>query len=535
MKKTVKKKTVKKKVISVIEIIWACACVIFAIFVLKYDIYGIINRVFPPEEIQSLNLTEKEKLEDFNFFFDTITSSMPMIDEYDSLYGFNVKERKEYYQELVRATKSDYEFFCVMSALTQEIPSFHTDLVSPESSDTLHCYNSKKTSSDRKVISYNYYWNDLIDDNTAISRDYYVFTYVDGEYLFNSTESTGTFDGEKASLLEIDGINVDDFVTSNIMMYNLFYDGKNAKPCRTKIVLNNIDGENKKVKLQLQDGTIIEKELSYSIYNEADFMYKKASDSKEKDYMFYETNDYAYLSLDNMSNPYGDEIKEKLANLNCSHVIIDLRGNYGGNTGYAAKYIYPSLFYNSIEEISDWYLPDSDANKVIVNDWANQLVHKFSRADESPYKTENGIRMLHAKSEQDYRGRNKENMDVILLTSQKTGSAADRFVSDMKKNNLALVVGNNTGGEGLMFSFNAMSLPNSCLVFVYMPSGAKNPDGSDNSVCGTKADVYINLSKSDFYTYNEMLENSEDCTLFENKLKYDTALKYCINYFEEDK
>ncbi len=83
-----------------------------------------------------------------------------------------------------------------------------------------------------------------------------------------------------------------------------------------------------------------------------------------------------------------------------------------------------------------------------------------------------------------------------------------------------------------MYSYNAMSLPNSRLVFIYMPSGAKNPDGSDNSVSGTKADVYINLSKEDFNTYNEMIESGEDYTSFEAKMKYDTILKYCVNLLE---
>ena len=104
----------KKKVISLIGILWACLCVVFVIIILKYNVKGIINSVFPPEEIQELNLTEEEKLEDFNFFFNTVTSGMPMINEYDSVYGFNITERKDYYQEMVKSTKNDYEFYCVM-------------------------------------------------------------------------------------------------------------------------------------------------------------------------------------------------------------------------------------------------------------------------------------------------------------------------------------------------------------------------------------------------------------------------------------
>ena len=47
--------------------------------------------------------------------------------------------------------------------------------------------------------------------------------------------------------------------------------------------------------------------------------------------------------------------------------------------------------------------------------------------------------------------------------------------------------------------------------------------------------MYINLSKEDFNTYNEMIESGEDYTSFEAKMKYDTILKYCVNLLEENK
>ena len=76
-----------------------------------------------------------------------------------------------------------------------------------------------------------------------------------------------------------------------------------------------------------------------------------------------------------------------------------------------------------------------------------------------------------------------------------TGSAADRFASDMKNAKLAVLIGNNTGGEGLMASYKASYLPNSGLVYIYMPGAAKNPDGSDNSAIGTSPNIYASDDK----------------------------------------
>lgn len=523
----------KKKVIIMIGVLWVCLCLAFVLISFKYEIKKIFNNIFSPTEITSLNLTEEEKLEDFNFFFDTVTSSIPMIDEYSSIYGFNFKEKKEYYEELVKATTTDYEFYCVMSALSQEIPSFHTDLVYPDSINSLHCYNSKQVSSERDVVAYNRYWTDLIEKESANKYNYCVFTYIDGKYLFNSAESTVDNELETAQLIEIDGKNIDEYITEKVYVYNLYYDGANSKPCRTKLVFNTFDGEKVKLKLKLSDGSFITKEFYYSLYSETTYLYTGTSEQEYKDYVIYETDNYTYIAINNMSNPYGDEIKKQLGKVKNRNVIIDLRENYGGNTEYAAKYIYPMLYSEDIEESNYWFMPNSKANQSINSDWANKILLNFNETEEHPYKTEKGIKMLCSEVKQSYKGEVKENKNVLILTSQKTGSAADRFASDMQKNGLAKIVGNNTGGEGLMYSYSAMYLPNSHLVFIYMPGGAKNPDESDNSVCGTKADIYINFSESDFYIYNEMIKNESDLSSFEAKLNYDTVLKYCVDYLGE--
>ena len=98
----------------------------------------------------------------------------------------------------------------------------------------------------------------------------------------------------------------------------------------------------------------------------------------------------------------------------------------------------------------------------------------------------------------------------------------------MQKNHLAVVMGNNTGGEGLMKSYNSVCLPNSRLVFIYTPGGALNPDGSDNSVCGTKPDIYVTQSIDDFYTYHMLLNDHADILDFDTRLKYDTVLRSSI-------
>jgi C-terminal processing protease CtpA/Prc len=126
-----------------------------------------------------------------------------------------------------------------------------------------------------------------------------------------------------------------------------------------------------------------------------------------------------------------------------------------------------------------------------------------------------------------YKGKQKQNKNVIILTRMNTGSAADRFVSDMKKNNMATVIGNNTGGEGLASSYNMVSLPNSKLAFIYMPGGAKNPDGTDNSLYGTAPDYYVTQSVEDYYA--ECEKDTDKAFDYTEDYEYDTVLRYAVD------
>jgi C-terminal processing protease CtpA/Prc len=113
------------------------------------------------------------------------------------------------------------------------------------------------------------------------------------------------------------------------------------------------------------------------------FFHIPMNEQEYKDYIFYETDNYSYIAINNMSNSYGDEIKEKLGKLRSDNVIIDLRENYGGNTEYAAKYIYPSIFSEDIVETSYWYMPNSEANQRITTDWQTNNA-QFQRGERTP-------------------------------------------------------------------------------------------------------------------------------------------------------
>ncbi len=519
-----------KKVRNIFLVIGAVFCFILLYIIFSGGLARAFNDLFPPAKVEKLDLTTQQKLEDFEFFYKTVTESMPAMEDYRLVYGFNIEDRKEYYKRLVEKTTTDYEFYCVMGAISQEIPSFHTDIVHPESYDKQNCYNGYNVREDREVIAHNLYWSELLEKEGGKKLNkYYAFSYVDGKYLLNaalslSDESDIPYNSQ---LVSVDGVDVDEFVKNQPMICNLYFDGKNNKPCRTRIVFNDTEGQMVQAELLTQSGETVVKRLCYSLYAEDRFLYYNAFDGGYENYECYEDEDYAYIAINNMSNSDGDKIKEKIKSFEQENIILDLRKNGGGKPSYAGEYIYP---YIADEEwhlvANEWYMPDSDGNKVV-----DRKEYIFESAKDSPYKEDSNIPMLVATDSASYRGSLEEEKNVIILTSNRTGSAADRFVNDMQKLGIATIVGNNTGGEGLMGSYCAMSLPNSRLVFVYMPGSAKNPDGSDNSAIGTKADIYSALSVEDFIAYTQAVCSGEKISDYEQKLKYDTVLKTAINLF----
>ena len=70
----------------ILSLLW-CA------LILRYEIKGVINALFPPRPCEEISLTEEEKIEDFLFVYETVVSSMPALKEYERIYGISFREK----------------------------------------------------------------------------------------------------------------------------------------------------------------------------------------------------------------------------------------------------------------------------------------------------------------------------------------------------------------------------------------------------------------------------------------------------------
>lgn len=527
-----------------------------------------INESSLSPEVSEINLTVDEKLEEFDFIYETLTENMPSLTFFKERYGIDFKENYEKYRKCISETKDDFDYYCTLEGIFAEIPSTHTNLLHPDYNAYLnnYGYNYDKFMATWNLKNHTDYWYELIDEKCreCYYKDYFVFNYYngDGKYFFNpdmgiareTDEYSGSF------VTAIDGIPVDEYIKNNIMLRQICYDDVNDKVFRTEIMFNsNSDyGRKVSVSLCLADGSTVEKELYMSCADDMIMYHGCIFDERYQDnvseqnesqengvpYYFYEDteNDLTYVWVSSVGYGFGEEIKKSLSEIKTSNIILDLRDNGGGIAYDFYDYLYTPLFNNDYTFTNNYYISETPVNK--DNIYRYNLIYDIYRAINFPLNYYEGDELKGMDS--GYRVVQENNnficyggqgdAKVYVLIGRNTASAADGFAAVVKQGTDAVLVGENTAGEGVGSSYVSVALPKSKLCFTYYPALAFNDDGSNNSVYGTMPDYYApQFSLGDLITRNNMInENGSNFAYaYENKIKWDSPLKYTVDLIRE--
>lgn len=506
----------------------------FSIYSLRYLIKYVYNIIFPPKTVENLDLTTEEKLEDFQYLYNTLITSMPQINQFKEIYGFSFSERKDEYEELIRNTNTDMEFYATMEAILQENSSFHTDFIYPTEYGMQNCYHKEAVSTDRNVISYANYWEQQLK-NLYQNNDsrFLSFVYQNGDYTYDDTESTEKSDSISGTLLSVNGMSVDEYITQHLSTFSMHYDGAEKKAYRRRIVFNDKHGSPCEITYQTHDGDVRTISRFMDILYEEIFWEERyerlntpENDTSYEPVISCADEKISYVKIDDMELSEAKAVKSAMKNIKTDYVILDLRENYGGYNWFAERYIYPYLFVDDFKEKHVFYISDSEQNHCFTKDLFLRLYFDMKKTDDNPFGL--NYAMLSANKINEYNGSADKNKKVVILTSVETGSAADNFVYDMKKNDCAYIIGNNTGGEGLGTSFCQYALPNSHLSFTYYPADAIGLDGLSNSVYGTAPDEYSESTDS-FVAYLQDHPTPTMAELIENDKTIRIAYDHLIN------
>jgi len=536
----------EKKVMIIMIVITVLLCLTAILFLhLNYRVYYVREANEKNDvTVTSVDLTDSQKLSDFDFLCQTIDESMAFKNEYELITKVNFDEYLEKYREKILETETDFDFYAIIYNMISNIPSAHTNIVPSYNQLCMsNIYNTDNICGIKNIDAYLDYWQLLSIEKAEQLRDfeYYPFTYITsdgGKYLYNNiTNVSSQFD--KNTIIEVNGIDIDEYIISDIYNPGIYFDGINQKYYKSVLIFSN-NPDHTPVDLLLQN----EKGEKYNETLYADFKYFiipsalnedvaiVESVSMENTYFFDDDkNDLSYCFIKRIDSQ-NKEMVSQILSKSRKNVIIDLRNNGGGNI-YSLKEALAPVINESTNYECKWYVPATKQNINAI--YFRKLTDRISALINKPYSTvmSDGREMLLFTENMEVQSSAAKQHNVYVLIGPETCSAADRIVNIFLKQPNTVVVGNNTSGEGLGGPAIMSVLPQSRIVFSYY---ASYPDGnSTNSLLGTAPDHYIYDADYEGYLLcREMFKNGIDGNTYENRLKWDNVLIKTLELIKED-
>lgn len=549
----------KRKKVLIITYVALILAILLNLSVRRKDLIQKYNESISTKKVDELNMSERDKLKDFEFLHDVLTTSMPTLEAYEDLYGVNFVDNADRYRELISQSRDDFEYYCTMKGIFNDIPSAHTYLLYPsyELYASVQSRGFGYTLGTLDLPAYAEYWGSLLDKTVREEYDDKYFNYVysdsDGKYYFNEhlgiAMHTDEYDG--SYITAIDGVSPEEYIVNNLMYFELEYDYINDKPYRYSIMFSTKSNYGRKVVLSIcnSDNEITEKEVFTSYADEMIILYgteydeayiestakaDSESTTSDKPYYFYtdEANDLTYAAVHSVDYGFGEEIKNQISEIQTENIILDLRNNGGGIATNMYKYLYSPLFDKDLNYEYTYYVPKSKTNdkSMYTPNFFGALYRaakaplKYAQNDklpESKYKYIEEVNRFYEVGEQ------KEHKNIYVLIGKSTASSADGFSAILKEETDAVLIGTNTDGEGRGSSYIMLAMPKSKLVFSYYPAISVNADGTDNSVFGTAPDYYFysdSPQNNDIYRQMQFDYGAAYTFSYENRLLWDNVL-----------
>lgn len=529
-----------KKLLSAVAVV---ICIVAAFFLKHY----MDNETFESRNSIKLDTSKgmsvKDRTNDFNELCTYLEKNVPMIYDYEELYGIRFENVKDYYFELVENTENDYEYYALVQGLINNIPSGHMTLGYPNAEYVSYPYTYRINDYANFNSVCDYWEHQLMEEcRKHYNEDYYIlpYYYVNGEYIQSEHFSLNGSDNYAGSrLVSVDNVPIDDFIKLCPLEYKIKYDHQNNKVFRETILFNSICGIECTIQYEDKSGNLISEKMYYGtsgsiVLNYVDYFYsidypeKTNTISEESNnayiYTYYDNeNDIMYIKFNDFTYGGAEVLKEFDKTDIPDNIIIDLRDNTGGMVSICDSLI-EKLSDKDIEYKAEVYItPDSNYDR---------SGYTVQKAENLPFETK--FKQLYTNIRMEsFEGESERPYNIYVLVSYYTLSAADRFVSVIKDNNLGTIIGAfNTGGEAYG-SPDLKVLERSGIYFYYTENKSLNSDGTDNSVYGTSPDIYVNISKETLDKRDELIEQGIDYSIYESRIKWDSVLIETLEIIKE--
>lgn len=190
-------------------------------------------------------------------------------------------------------------------------------------------------------------------------------------------------------------------------------------------------------------------------------------------------------------------------------LIIDIRGNGGGDSRYWAYFLLPNIIDKKYETKNYLLIKSGELNKKIFEQFnfnkdVKTFLDKssFSRDVKDILKDFDGYLAFDSIIEPSedsihYKGK------IYLLVDNGVYSSAEMLASFCKETKLATLVGSRTAGDGIGFDPMQVALPNTAFVLRFSNNMGLTESGSINELDQTVPDIIVQESEEDKTGYLE--------------------------------
>lgn len=511
-----------------------------------FGIFSVARPLIGPiiQQVNPTQLTTEQKLQDFDYLYNTLKDNYPYFEVRKRMIGYDWLAHKDEFKQWIKETKNDKEYYNAVERIVSLLQSGHTNLVNYSFyqnvadlySDPLKGYSPARRNilKNTKVVDKIQYW-----DGKLTGYDYYIpliIRYVEGNYV--------VFDGElDANKIPIGSIvkkvgnqNVEDYVVSLKDKIYLEYDYKRNKPIARELYVFTKPNEQVSFTLQTPSGETVTKTIREGRISDKVFeRYYDESDGSNLTTKILENGKTAYIRMRSMAvdDQQFDADKATLEDFlnkieDYPYLIIDIRGNGGGNTAYWSTNLVSRLVQKSI--LYSEYIVYRDTKYItpFINDrydtFKSQTTQNLPENKNYPPEIRGFGRFIEVQDGiipyNPYHFKGK----IYLLVDGGVYSAAESFATFAKTSKWATLVGTTTGGDGIGAEPGYMALPNSGILIRIPVALGLNPDGTINEEMRTQPDIYVEPSYQDVL---KQLEKGENPMI--KVSKYDTVLNYVLD------
>lgn len=531
------KKWLRNALIVLLVIVSLCGIAYIVYWNPKVDIDLSKETAFP--------LSVGQKLEDFNYLYDILATGFPYFEVKKRQFGIDWLSRREMFEEQIKATANDLEYYHVLKQILSQLQNGHTNLVEPGAYYEQFAQIYRDLGPWNQVLNNPFvkkrytYWKSILQDDTVRCLPI-LFRYIEGQYVVADgyagveVKDLGLSVG---SVLEtVDSVAADDYINSLQSQRVLAIDRKRNKSIVSRLVIR----ADQRTVLGIVNPRGKKESVSISPVD-----YVKSIEEGEWPEHLYATeilqDQIAYIKIPSFSSFYVEKDREGILHFlkeikDYETLIIDIRGNGGGSTEYWMDSLVAPLINKTLQSNAYYLFRNSEYTFPFIKRKMVFGIHGLKSLESLPVTEKRPV--YFQDNEGVYSGityrikpRNTVGFTgrIYLLVDKHVFSSAESFAFFAKATGWATLIGTDTGGDGIGFDPVVVVLPYSGLVVRFPCEMGVTPDFYPNEENATAPDVYVEQAYQDYLKLVAMQNAGADINCFENRLQYDTILRKTLD------